>query len=291
MRLLGVQLETSAANEKRIESEAGALRAEIARQETLLSSVHRIEASLMAKAESELENLQVELKRVQESKSDDVTKHDATVKKLEGKIADLERIVKDFTDQKEAATVSAAEATLDCSKLNHKVQELSLELKAAEKKLKSAKILGAKVAPTAELASTKFELTTAQTWITVYKEMAVNELTATIDSLTSQLSGSREDAFKAIARLESLTSEARRYQLDAKNSNANYERDLALHTEAHAALRDARSGMESEQRLHDNIESQRTAIETEKVAWETSKKKLEESLLEAKSKLDDLSTI
>jgi hypothetical protein len=228
---------------------------------------------------------------VQESKSDDVTKHDATVKKLEGKIADLERIVKDFTDQKEAATVSAAEATLDCSKLNHKVQELSLELKAAEKKLKSAKILGAKVAPTAELASTKFELTTAQTWITVYKEMAVNELTATIDSLTSQLSGSREDAFKAIARLESLTSEARRYQLDAKNSNANYERDLALHTEAHAALRDARSGMESEQRLHDTIESQRTSIETEKVAWETSKKKLEESLLEAKSKLDDLSTI
>ena len=96
MRLLGVQLETSAANEKRIESEAGALRAEIARQETLLSSVQRIEASLMAKAESELENLQVELKRVQESKSDDVMKHDATVKKLEGKIADLERIVKDL---------------------------------------------------------------------------------------------------------------------------------------------------------------------------------------------------
>ena len=96
MRLLGVQLETSAANEKRIESEAGALRAEIARQETLLSSVQRIEASLMAKAESELENLQVELKRVQESKSDDVMKHDATVIKLEGKIADLERIVKDL---------------------------------------------------------------------------------------------------------------------------------------------------------------------------------------------------
>ena len=38
----------------------------------------------------------MELKRVQESKSDDVTKHDATVKKLEGKIADLERIVKDL---------------------------------------------------------------------------------------------------------------------------------------------------------------------------------------------------
>jgi nucleoprotein TPR len=363
MRLLGVQLETSAANEKRIESEAGALRAEIARQETLLSSVQRIEASLMAKAESELENLQVELKRVQESKSDDVTKHDATVKKLEGKIADLERRVKDLTDQKEAATVSAAEAILDCSKLNLKVQELTLELKAAEKELKSAKIklgdvtidtsaeeaLEAKIASlTAELESTTFELTTAQTRIADYqaiaksseeqladlttastkykdettamlkklrqseqsqcetvaeltndlmayrgeKEMAVNELKATIDSLTSQLLGSRGDAFQAIARLESLTSEATRYQLDAKNANANYERELALHAEARAALRDVRSGMESEQRLRDTIESQlasaQAEIEAEKAAWESSKKKLEESLLEAKSRLDDM---
>jgi nucleoprotein TPR len=363
MRLLGVQLETSAANEKRIESEAGALRAEIARQETLLSSVQRIEASLMAKAESELENLQVELKRVQESKSEDVTKHDATVKKLEGKIADLERRVKDMTDQKEAATVSAAEAILDCSKLNLKVQELTLELKAAEKELKSAKIklgdvtidtsaeeaLEAKIASlTAELESTTFELTTAQTRIADYqaiaksseeqladlttastkykdettamlkklrqseqsqcetvaeltndlmayrgeKEMAVNELKATIDSLTSQLLGSRGDAFQAIARLESLTSEATRYQLDAKNANANYERELALHAEARAALRDVRSGMESEQRLRDTIESQlasaQAEIEAEKAAWESSKKKLEESLLEAKSRLDDM---
>ena len=41
------------------------------------------------------------------------------------------------------------------------------------------------------------------------KDKAVNELKSMIDSLTSQLSGSREDAFQAIARLESLTLEAR----------------------------------------------------------------------------------
>ena len=60
------------------------------------SSMQRIEASLMAKVESKLENLQVELKHVQEPKPDDDTKHDATVIKLEGKITDLERIVKDL---------------------------------------------------------------------------------------------------------------------------------------------------------------------------------------------------
>jgi len=63
-----------------------------------------------------------------------------------------------------------------------------------------------------------------------------------IDSLTSQLSGSREDAFQAIARLESSTSESQRYQLDAKNANANYERELVLHAEARAALQDACPG-------------------------------------------------
>ena len=91
-----MQLETSSANEKHIESKAGALCVEIARQETLFSSMQRIESSLMAKAKSEVENLQVELKHVQESKPDDDTKHDATVIKLGGKIANLERIVKDL---------------------------------------------------------------------------------------------------------------------------------------------------------------------------------------------------
>jgi len=73
------------------------------------------------------------------------------------------------------------------------------------------------------------------------KDKAVNELKSMIDSLTSQLLGSREDAFQAIASLESLMSEARRYH-DAKNANANYEWELVLYAEARAALQDARLG-------------------------------------------------
>ena len=188
-----MQLETSTANEKRIESEAGALCAEIARHEPHLSSVH-----LMAKAECELE-----LKRVQESKSDDAKKHDATVIKLE----------KDLTDQEEAPTVSAAEATLGCSKLNLEVQELTRELKAAEKELKTAKIqldvvtidtsaeeaLEAEVASlTAELASTKFELATAQTRIADYQAIAKSseeqlaDLTTALPKYKGETSLSRE---------------------------------------------------------------------------------------------------
>ncbi len=124
------------------------------------------------------------------------------------------------------------------------------------------------------------------------KEWAVNELKAIIDSLTSQLLGSREDAFRANARLESLTLKVRQYQLDAKNANVNYKWELALHVEAWAALWDACSGMESEHCFHETIESQfasaQAEIDAEKVVWESSKTKLEGSLLEAKSRLDDM---
>ena len=49
MRLVEAQLQSSASNEKRMQSEADSLRSEVARPETLLTSVQRIEASLAAK--------------------------------------------------------------------------------------------------------------------------------------------------------------------------------------------------------------------------------------------------
>ena len=57
-------------------------------------------------------------------------------------------------------------------------------------------------------------------------------------------------------------------------------------------MRDARSGMESEQRLRETAESQlasvQAEIDAEKSAWEASKAKLEEALREAKTRLDDM---
>ena len=363
MRLLEVQLETSTSNEKRMESEALSLRSEIARQETLLTSVQRIEASLTAKSESELETLQEELKRLQESKSDDNKKQSEAVQKLEGKIADLELSVKELTTQKEEATVTATKANLEVSKSKVNISELTLKLKSTEKELTAAKVklgdvtidtsaeevLEAKVATlTTELDSTKSDLETAQKRIADYqaiaklaeeqvteltaastkykdettvtleklrkseqsqreavteltndlmnhraeKDKAVNELKAKSDSLTSQLAGAKDDASKAIANMESLADEAKRYQLDSKNSNGNYERELALHADARTALRDARSSMETEQRLRETAESQlamtTAEIETERGAWEVSKTKLEKSLSEAKKRFDDM---
>jgi len=362
-RLLEVQLQTSTANEKRMESDAASLRSEIARQETLLSSVQRIEASLMAKSEGELENLQEEVQRLREAKSDDETKHGEAVQRLDGKIADLEGTTKKLAEQRAEESMSAAKAKLDVEKLEKELMELTSKLKTSEKELMAAKVklgdvtidttveeaLEAKVASlTAELELVKSGLVTAQKRISDYqiiaktaeeqtteltaastkykdattasleklrkseqsqreavaeltndlmshrgeKEKAVSQLKAKVDSLAVQLAGAKKDSAKATSRMESLTGEAKRYQLDATNANTNYDRELALHSEARTALREARSSLESERRLRLTAEAELASamadVEAQNVEWETSKTKLEESLEEATSRLDDM---
>lgn len=362
-RLLEVQLQTSTANERRLESDTQSLRSEIARQETLLSSVQRIEATLTAKSEGEIEKLQEELRCLQEAKSDGEIKHNEAVQRLENKVSDLEDVKKELTEHREADSTAAAKAKLEGERLKVTIQELTMKLKTSEKELMAAKVklgdvtidtsaeeaLEAKVASlTTELETTKTELATAQKRISDYqsiakateeqvteltaastkykdettaslqklrsseqsqreavaeltkdlmshrdeKEKAVSELKAKIDSLTTQLAGAKKDAAKAADRAASLISETKRYQLDATNANTNYDRELALHSEARTALREARSSAESERRLREMAEAQlasaRAEGENQKVEWVTSKERLEGSLKEASSRLADV---
>lgn len=231
MRLLKVQLETSTSNEKRIESEASALRSEIARQETLLSSVQRIEASLTAKSEAALENLQEELLRLKKLKSDDDTKYSAANQKLEGKIADLELVVKDLTAQKEAATVEATKAKLEGSKLKVKIQELTLNLKTAEMELTAAKVkLGdvtidtsaeeaaeAKIVSlSSELESAKSELELAQKRIADYQAIAKSS-EAQLAELTAASTKYKEETTSTLEKLRKSEQSQRETVIELTN--------------------------------------------------------------------------
>ncbi len=360
---LDTDLETYKSAEHRLKTDLESLRNENARLGTLLTSVQRIEASLSAKSDGEIETLNEELKRLRESKVDDDTKHTECVQKLEGKIMELELNVKDLMSQKEAATITANKANLEISKLKVNVQESNLKLKMSEKELNAAKVklgdvtidtsneekLEAKVAElTTELESTKADLATAKERLTDYqsiaksseeqlaeltaaskkykeettstldklkkseqgqkeavadltkdlmahrgeKEKAETELKAQIDSLTVQLTSAKEDATKAIARMDSLASEMKRYQMDAKNAQTNYERELALHAEARSSLRDVRSELASEQTLRETAETQLLSaqrdFETEKAAFYEAKINLEQTVQEGKTRLDDL---
>ena len=99
MRLLEVQLTTSTSNEKRLESKSSSLRSKITLQETLLSSVQHIKASLTTKTESN------ELKLLKEFNEENVRKQGEAVLKLEGKIADLELSAKQLGEQREEAII------------------------------------------------------------------------------------------------------------------------------------------------------------------------------------------
>ena len=360
---LDTDLESYKSAEHRLKTDLESLRNENSRLGTLLTSVQRIEASLSAKSEGEIEHLNEEVKRLRESKVDDDTKHTETAQKLEGKIVDLELSVKDLTSQKESAAITANNANLEVSKLKVNIQELNLKLKTSEKELNVAKVklgdvtidtsaeeaLEAKVVElTTELESTKANLVTARERLADYqniaksnedqlaeltaaskkykqettstleklkkseqgqkeavadltkdlmahrgeKEKAETELTAQIDSLTVQLASAKEDATKAIARMDSLASEMKRYQMDSKNAQTNYERELALHAEARSSMRDTRSELASEQNLRETAETQllsaQNDFETEKSAWNEAKVNLEQSVQEGKTRLDDL---
>ena len=360
---LETDLETHKSTEHRLKTDMESLRNENARLSTLLTSVQRIEASLSAKSESEIENLNEEVKRLRGLKVDDDTKHNESVQKLEGKIVDLELNVKNLTSQKESATITANKANLEISKLKISIQELNLKLKMSEKELNAAKAklgdvtidtsveekLEAKVAElTTELESTKANFEAAKERLANYqniakssedqladltaaskkykeetastlerlkkseqdqkeavaeltkdlmthrgeKEEAETKLKAQIDSLTVQLASAKEDATNAIARMESLESETKRYQMDAKNAQTNYERELALHAEARSSMRDVRSELTSEQTRRETAETQllsaKRDFEGEKAAMNEMKIKLEENVEEGKSRLNEL---
>jgi hypothetical protein len=136
-------LTTAKATVARLEIDVSHYQGQIERLENSLGMVksecESEKARLVAKAEGELENLQEELKRVQELRSDDAKKYDVAIQKLEGKTAELELSVKDLTTLKEAATVSATKATMDCSKLTVQVHQLTKDLNTAKKELNAAK--------------------------------------------------------------------------------------------------------------------------------------------------------
>jgi nucleoprotein TPR len=360
---LDTDLETYRNAEHRFKADLESLRNENARLGTLLTSVQRIEASLSAKSEGEIEHLNEEVKRLRESKMDDDTKHTETLQKLDGKIVELELSVKDLASQKDSAVVAANKANLEVSKLNFNIQQLNLKLKASEKELSAAKAklgdvtidtsaeeaLESRVAElTMELDSKTADLAKATERLDDYqqiaksteeqlaeltaaskkykeettatldklkkseqgqkeavaeltkdlmahrgeKEKAEAELKAQIDSLTVQLTSAKEDATKAITRMDSLASEIKRYQMDAKNAQTNYERELALHAEARSSMRDIRSELASEQSRRETAETQLLSVqkdfETEKAAWDEAKIKLEQSVQEGKIRVDDL---
>lgn len=282
MKMLEVQLENAKASESRIAAEANELRAEIARQDALLGSVQRIEQTLVAKSEGEREQLEKEVKRLNDKMSNDEGKYSENVRKLEGKVAELELSVKDLTAQKTSAIANEAKTMIEASKMKLNVQEINLKLKTTEKELAAAKrklgdatidtsaeeALETKVATLAsELESAKSDLEKANERIANYQNIAKSaedqlaEVTAAstkykgqTDAILTKLKQSEQAQREAVAELTKDLMEHRGEKdkavndLKAKNDSLTLQLTSAKKDASEAITR--MESLNSEMRTH-----------------------------------------
>jgi len=223
LRLAETQVETVKSSEQRLSSETNSLRAELARQGALLDSVQRIEASLSAKNATDLERLEEDMKRNTELLASERAKHSAEAVKLQGKISDLEVLLKEQEAKKNEALTNmvkakedVVQARADFQALSERCTGLELSLSQAKRKLGEADddddgedklaTLGA------DLESARNELATAKERIEDLQDIAKSNETA----LADMTKVSEEYKKKAEADLEKLKSELKASQRAAQ---------------------------------------------------------------------------
>ena len=228
LRLAETQVQTVRSSETRLANDGNQLRAELAKQGALLDSVQRIEASLSAKSAADAERLEEDLKRNIELLTSERTKHSAETEKLQGKISDLEVLLKEQETKKNDALTNMVKAKEDLVQarsdhqaLSERCTGLELSLSQAKRKLGEADedddgedkfaTLGA------DLESARSQLTTAKERIEDLQDIAKSNETALAD-LTK---ASGEYKKKAEAEVEKLKKE-----LEATKRTAKTKQDM-----------------------------------------------------------------
>ncbi len=228
LRLAETQVQTVRSSETRLANDGNQLRAELAKQGALLDSVQRIEASLSAKSAADAERLEDDLKRNIELLTSERTKHSAETEKLQGKISDLEVLLKEQETKKNDALTNMVKAKEDLVQarsdhqaLSERCTGLELSLSQAKRKLGEADedddgedklaTLGA------DLESARSQLATAKERIEDLQDIAKSNETALAD-LTK---ASDEYKKKAEAEVEKLKKE-----LEATKRTAKTKQDM-----------------------------------------------------------------
>lgn len=228
LRLAETQVQTVRSSETRLANDANQLRAELAKQGALLDSVQRIEASLSAKSAADTERLEEDLKRNTELLTSERTKNSAEIEKLQGKISDLEVLLKEQETKKNDALTNMVKAKEDLVQARSDYQALSERCTGLELSLSQAKRkLGEtdedddgedKLATLgADLESTRSQLATAKERIEDLQDIAKSNETA----LTDMTKASEEYKKKAEAELEKLKKE-----LEATKRTAKTKQDM-----------------------------------------------------------------
>lgn len=209
LRLAETQVESAKSAEARATQEADRLRAEMARHGSLLETVHRIEASLTAKAEEESKQFEEEITRLREKLTAEKSQHAIQIDNLNGKLHELETELKNLAKRKDEAMTELIHANERAELSKSEVVTLTAKCDRLESQLRSAKkrlgetdgneedieaTLQAKIdVISSELEATSAELIAAKESVATYQkiakesENALKELTKATDAFkTSQ---------------------------------------------------------------------------------------------------------
>jgi TPR/MLP1/MLP2-like protein. len=117
----------------------------------------------------------------------------------------------------------------------------------------------------------------------------IEDLNATIFSLTTELETSRQDKDASQKQRDSVLEEMRIYRSEANVAKDNYERELALHADARKELHSLRMKLDEETRSHictkDQLKELEIKVESEKKSWENSTVTLKETQKNAEDRL------
>lgn len=316
IRLLETQLETSKSGEKRITEENNQLRSDVGRQGTLVDSIRRIEACLLATKEGENESLRQENESLTKKLADesfkfkiDLDNMSARNIELEDSLAKLETIKESLATEREnykqklvAAEIetvnhqkgrapkqpkpseennSVVDVPVDMSELERLQSEIGVlrtENEALNESIATARRESEKSltelqhivdqmnseksddvdAMKNQVQNLKVRITSKDEIIrdltddlskhTEERAKAMDELKSTILLLETQVQNSERDAESAKATAAGVSHDLEYLRDEIKAANANFEHELALHSQARTALRTATEELDKQVR-------------------------------------------
>ena len=344
LRLAETKAETSKLAEKHALDEATQLRAEVARQGSLIDSIRRIETSLTAKSEGEVESLKEEVERLSKTLSEDRKRYDATTKNLTERASEAEARFHEATKAKEKLEAEMAKSKKELDEAvaakgtvggdvasQEQIDSLTTALATAKAEISSLKESAetykkvakgsessmaevSKAAESAKMTQSKelkklqeqleavrkdnsskqeviVEITRDLAGQREEREKAVAELNSEITSLKSDLEVRNKDLESSEASLSAIKMDMQSLHSEVVNVQTNYERELKLHAEARAKIRESTEKADQEaserQKAVTELATITESVSKERQNWDEERKTLLESSKTLESALKD----
>jgi len=262
LRLAETQAETSKLSQKRATDEAAQLRAEVARQGVLIDSIRRIENSLTAKSEGELESLKEELGRQVKNATGEKKRFEAEIKNLNERVSEAEARFHEATKVKDKAEAEAASAKKALDKARSGSQD-NVDVASQEKV----------DALTTELASAKDEIKTLEDTLADYKKVAKGS-EASMAEVSKVAASMKQSQKEEVERLKTQLANAEKEGVAKQDMIVEMTKDLSGQREerekAEASLKLKITGLETQLQVKEkDFESLEAAFAASKVDFET----------------------